>query len=321
MKYEKYTIKTTFEAEELIAAELAELGIDGVMISDSLTPEEDCVPVYIDDMPENTVEEGRSHISFFLEEGEDHTELIEKVRSMIADVGVYVDTTDTTIEKELTEDADWLNNWKNYFHQFEIDFEDGETALFIPSWEESEKPDDDYDFVINIDPGTAFGTGAHETTRLCIKEIKKYLRPSDLVLDIGTGSGILSIMALKFGARHAKSIDIDPNCTPAVEKNMEDNDISKEELSLLIDNVLENHALQEELKDSADMVIANILPDVLEPLTPLVPSFLKKDGIYIVSGIIDEKADFVRDILEKNGFKILEKNTDGEWVSYVSLLH
>ncbi len=318
MRYEKYTIKSNVSAEDIISAELSGLGIEGVEISDSNLPEEDGVPVYIDDMPDNPLKNGEALISFYLDADMDNTELVNSVKDMLRELSDTFDIGPAELVSETTEDKDWLNSWKDYFHQFTLDFEDGSSALFIPSWEKSETDTSGYDLVINTDPGTAFGTGAHETTALCIKALHKYIKKDDVLADIGTGSGILAVAALKFGASKAYCTDIDPNADAAVVQNMENNQIDNDSLVFIRKNILTDVELTASLTGKADIMTANILPDVLIPLFPIARKILKKDSIFIVSGVIDTKAGLIRQELENNDFRLLEETSMGEWFAFVA---
>ena len=318
MQYNKFTIKTTPEAEDIISAELAEIGVDGVEIEDAGIPEEiENSAIFYDELPENNIDADTAYVSFYLEASKDKNKVLSEVHELLKRLSEFVNIGDGGISVNATEDKDWINNWKEFFHQFSIDFDDGKKARFTPSWE---KRDDDSscDWEINIDPGTAFGTGAHHTTRLCIKALEKYLKKGDSILDIGTGSGILSLMAFKFGASRAIGTDLDEGSKTAVWDNFNANGLSDANFELILGNILDDSTVQKHVGSGYDIVVANILPDVLEPLTPMVPSLLKEHGIYITSGIIDDKADYVRSFIEKAGLKILERHDDGEWVCYVS---
>lgn len=170
--------------------------------------------------------------------------------------------------------------------------------------------------IIHIDPGTAFGTGMHETTQLCIRQLKKYVTSETELLDVGTGSGILSIVALKLGAKHAVGTDLDPCAVPAVEENKEVNDIPAASFDMMIGNIIDDKAIQDRVGyEKYDIVAANILADVLVPLTPVILNQLKKGGIYITSGIIDDKEETVVKAVKDAGLEILEVTHQGEWVS------
>jgi ribosomal protein L11 methyltransferase len=221
-----------------------------------------------------------------------------------------MDLGEASVSVDETEDIDWINNWKQYFHQFYID-----DILVIPSWE-SVRPEDDRKLVLHIDPGTAFGTGMHETTQLCIRQLKKYITEDTKLLDVGTGSGILSILSLMFGAKHAVGTDLDPCAVEAVAQNCRDNGIATEDFELLIGNIISDKEVQDKVGyECYDIVVANILADVLVPLTPVIINQLKPGGIYITSGIIDDKEQVVADAVKAAGMEILETTYQGEWVS------
>lgn len=311
MKWNKFRIKTTTEAEDIVSSSLMELGIQGVELEDKIPlTQSDKEQMFVDIMPEIDVDDGVAYISFYLEEEEDKEAVLNAVRKELADIGTYVNVGDATIEESQTEDVDWVNNWKQYFHQFTID-----DVLIIPSWEDVQ-PEDEDKMIIHIDPGTAFGTGMHETTQLCIRQIKKYVTPDTVILDVGCGSGILGMLALKFGAKYSVGTDLDPYAIDATHENMEVNGISKDQYEVMIGNIIDNKEIQDKVGyEKYDIVAANILADVLVPLTPVILSQLKPGGIYITSGIIDDKEQTVVDAVEKAGLTVLEVHHQGEWVS------
>ena len=318
MQYNKFTIKTTPEAEDILSAELYEIGVDGVEIEDAGIPSEiEESSVFYDELPENNIDPDTAYISFYLEDSKDKKKVLSQVNELLKKLSSHINIGDGGISVSRTEDKDWINNWKEFFHQFTIEFEDGKSAHFTPSWEKSDKSRD-YDWNITIDPGTAFGTGAHHTTRLCIKALEKYVKNGDSILDIGTGSGILSLMAFKFGASRAIGTDLDEGAKAAVWDNFNANGLSDANFELILGNILDDRTIQTHVGDNYDIVAANILPDVLEPLTPMIPKLLRSGGLYICSGIIDDKADFVRSFIEKAGLKIVEQHEDGECVSFVA---
>ena len=215
-----------------------------------------------------------------------------------------------SIAVDETEDIDWINNWKQYFHQFTID-----DLLVIPSWE-TVKPEDKGKRILHIDPGTAFGTGMHETTQLCIRQLKKYLTPETELLDVGTGSGILSIVSLMYGAKHAIGTDLDPCAVDAVDDNRKNNGISPGQFELIIGNIITEKEVQDRVGyEKYDIVAANILADVLVPLTPVIVRHMKPGGIYITSGIIDDKEETVVEAVKAAGLTVEEVTYQGEWVS------
>ena len=311
MKWNKFRIKTTTEAEDLVCSSLMDLGIQGVEVEDKVPlTQREKEQMFVDILPEFGADDGVAYISFYLEEGEDKDRILAEVRAELADLSSWVDAGDLEIEESQTEDVDWVNNWKQYFHQFTID-----DVLIIPSWEDVQ-PEDEDKMIIHIDPGTAFGTGMHETTQLCIRQIRKYVTEDTQILDVGCGSGILGMLALKFGARYSVGTDLDPCAIEATRENMEGNGIREEQYRVMIGNIIDDPGVRDEVGyDRYDIVAANILADVLTELTPIILNHLKSGGIYITSGIIQEKEETVVSAFLEAGFEILEICHQGEWVS------
>ena len=244
--------------------------------------------------------------------GEEKTEeeILSQVKEELESLRMFCQIGEGSITVDETEDIDWINNWKKYFKQFYVD-----DILIIPSWEEVKEEDKDK-MIIHIDPGTAFGTGMHETTQLCIRQLKKYVTSETELLDVGTGSGILSIIALKMGAKHAVGTDLDPCAVPAVEENKEVNGIVPESFDMMIGNIIDDKEVQDKVGyECYDIVVANILADVLVPLTPVIVNQMKSGAVYITSGIIDDKEQTVVDAVKAAGLEILEVTYQGEWVS------
>ena len=276
MKWNQFRLKTTTEAEDIVSSMLADLGIEGVQIEDKIPlTQSDKEQMFVDILPDIPEDDGCAYLTFYLDE-----------------------------------DVDWVNNWKQYFHQFYID-----DILVIPSWENVEAKDSDK-MVIHIDPGTAFGTGMHETTQLCIRQLKKYVTEDTEILDVGCGSGILGMLALKFGAKHSVGTDLDPCAIDATYENMDNNGISRDQYEVMIGNIIDDKEVQDKVGyEKYDIVAANILADVLVPLTPVILHQLKKGGIYITSGIIEDKEEVVVEAVKNAGLEVLEVNHQGEWVS------
>ena len=311
MKWNKFTLKTRTDVEDIIISTLADIGIQGAEIEDKqpLT-EEDKKQMFVDILPDMPEDDGVAYLNFYLDEDENVEEMLQKVKDELSELRNFVDIGEGTITTSQTEDKDWINNWKQYFKQFYVD-----DILIIPSWEEVKEEDKDR-MIIHIDPGTAFGTGMHETTQLCIRQLKKYVTPETELLDVGTGSGILSIVALKLGAKHAVGTDLDPCAVPAVEENKEVNNIPTESFDMMIGNIIDDKAIQDKVVyEKYDIVVANILADVLVPLTPVILNQMKKGGIYITSGIIDDKEETVVKAVKEAGLEVLEVTYQGEWVS------
>lgn len=322
MKWMKFRIKTVVDAEDIIISELYDRGLEGAQIEDKvpLTALEK-EQMFVDIPPESEEDDGVAFLSFFVEETEDGTlnlsgeaadkeGVLAKIEEALTEVRLFMEIGAGTVTVSETEDIDWINNWKQYFHQFTID-----DLLVIPSWEEVKEKDRDKK-ILHIDPGTAFGTGMHETTQLCIRQIRKYLTPGAELLDVGTGSGILAILALMYGAGHALGTDLDPCAAEAVTQNKAANGISAEDFELLIGNIITEKNIQDTVGYGCyDIVTANILADVLVPLTPVIVPCLKKDGVYITSGIIEGKEESVKAACEAAGLTVLEVGVQGEWRS------
>ncbi len=311
MKWNQFRLKTTTEAEDIVSSMLADLGIEGVQIEDKIPlTQSDTEQMFVYILPDIPEDDGCAYLTFYLDEDVDKQELLLKVRQELEEMRSYLNVGECTIEESQTEDVDWVNNWKQYFHQFYID-----DILVIPSWENVEAKDSDK-MVIHIDPGTAFGTGMHETTQLCIRQLKKYVTEDTEILDVGCGSGILGMLALKFGAKHSVGTDLDPCAIDATYENMDNNGISRDQYEVMIGNIIDDKAVQDKVGyEKYDIVAANILADVLVPLTPVIIHQMKKGGIYITSGIIEDKEDVVVKAVKEAGLEVLEVNHQGEWVS------
>lgn len=311
MKWNRFTVKTKTEAEDIVISTLAEVGIEGVEIQDKqpLT-EEDKAQMFVDIMPEGPADDGIAYLNFYLEEDADKEAILKDVREALDDLKNFMDIGEATIEESQTEDKDWINNWKQYFHQFYVD-----DILIVPSWEEVKAEDKDK-MILHMDPGTAFGTGMHETTQLVIRQLKKYVTPDTEMLDVGTGSGILGIVALKLGAKHVLGTDLDPCAVPAVAENKEANQIVDETFDMVIGNIIDDKAIQDQAGyEKYDIVTANILADVLIPLTPVIVNQMKKGAYYITSGILDVKEEVVVEAVKAAGLTVVEVTHQGEWVS------
>ena len=314
MKWKQFRLKTTTQAEDIVSSMLADLGIEGVQIEDKIPlTEQDKEQMFVDILPDIPDDDGTAYLTFYLDEEEDVAPVLMNVRKELEDMRAFLDVGACTIEESETEDVDWVNNWKQYFHQFYID-----DILVIPSWE-NVKPEDSDKMVIHIDPGTAFGTGMHETTQLCIRALKKYVTSETEILDVGCGSGILGMLALKFGAKHSLGTDLDPCAIDATHENMEVNGIRKDQYEVMIGNIIDDKAVQDAVGyEKYDIVAANILADVLVPLTPVIIHQMKPGAVYITSGIIEDKENVVVEAVKAAGLEVLEVNHQGEWVSVVA---
>ncbi len=360
MKWKKYTVNTTVEAEDLVSMMLSELGVEGVQIEDNVPlSDADTKGMFIDILPELPPDDGTAKVSFFLREydGEEMPErkaadasavddsytvndriwsageieeLLGNIRSELSDMRAYADVGEGSIDIGPSENADWLNKWKEYFKPFAV----GE-VLIKPTWEEVPEEyraavENGSMKLIQMDPGTAFGTGTHETTKLCIERIGQMVKPGDAVLDLGTGTGILGIAALKYGAGFVIATDLDEACIPAVGDNLQSNGIEEKEFRLLIGNVLGTESIEDTVRKEAekrgktagyDLVIANILAPVIVSLirSGVVKRLLKKGGHFLSSGIIDTRADEVLEaFLADPDWEILETGVMGEWRSFTA---
>ncbi len=312
MKWKKFTLTTTTEAVDLISYTLDELGIEGIEIEDNIPlTEKETKGMFIDILPELPPDEGVAKVSFYLDEDDDIPAMMAKVKEALEELKPFTDLGACTFAESETEDKDWINNWKQYFKPFTVDH-----ILIKPTWETVPEEYKDK-LLIQIDPGTAFGTGMHETTQLCIRQLEKYVTPDSEVLDVGTGSGILGITALKLGAKHVFGTDLDENAITAVGENLEANGIAPEQFKVVQGNIIDDKTVQDEVKyEYYDIAVANILADVIIMLQKEIPVHIKKNGIFITSGIIDMKEEAVKAAFEANdAFEIVEITHQGEWVS------
>ncbi len=311
MKWNKYTIETTTAAEDMLSVMLSELGIEGVEIENNVPlTEAETSGMFIDFPPQLPPDTGESRVSFYLDAEEDNNQRLKEVAAMLEQGRQFMDIGPGRIISSQTEDVDWINNWKQFFKAFTVG-----NILIKPTWEPA-PAEDEGKIVIEIDPGISFGTGQHETTQLCIRQLQKYIKGSPNVLDIGCGSGILSIAALKLGADCVVGCDIDENCIVSAYENMRANHLDKSRGVFYAGNFINDTALQQKVGTGQyDIVTANILADVIIPMIPAVCASLKPNGIFITSGIIDLKEQAVREALEQAGLKILETNHQGEWVN------
>lgn len=314
MKWNQFRLKTTTQAEDIVSSMLADLGIEGVQIEDKVPLTAlDKEQMFVDILPDIPEDDGTAYLTFYLEEDENKGEILRKVREELDEMRAFLDVGEASIQESVTEDVDWVNNWKQYFHQFTID-----DILIIPSWEQV-KPEDSGKMIIHIDPGTAFGTGMHETTQLCIRALKTYVKLGDQILDVGCGSGILGMLALKFGAAYSVGTDLDPCAIEATRENMEVNGISTDQYQVMIGNIIDDPAVQGQVGyEKYDVVAANILADVLVPLTPVIVHQMKPGAVYITSGIIEGKEELVAQAARDAGLTVLEINHQGEWASVVA---
>ncbi|MDR2043522.1 MAG: 50S ribosomal protein L11 methyltransferase [Clostridium sp.] len=325
MKWKKFKIWTLAETEDIVISALSDLGLEGAQIEDKvpLTASER-ERMFVDIPPQYEEDDGTAQLSFFAQLLEDGTlevsgrswtqeGLLEAIQEELEGLRRWADIGDGSIEIEETQDLDWVNNWKQYFRKFTVD-----GIVIIPSWEKT-GPQAAGRPVLRMDPGTAFGTGMHETTQLCIRALRKYVTEGAAVLDVGTGSGILGMVALLSGAGAVTGTDLDPCAAEAAAKNCEANWVTPERFRLVMGNLITEEDVRSRVGYGCyDIVAANIVAEVLVPLTPVALCHLKQGGVYITSGIIDDKEQVVAQAVAAAGMEILETNRQGEWVSIVA---
>ena len=315
MKWNSYTIHTTVEAEDIIVAMLDELGIEGAMIENHVPlTKEEIGEMFIDFPADLGEDDGTSDVTFYLDSEAtteaEREQLLKKVMLAWEEQKQYVNIGEGTITPGQTEDIDWINNWKKFFSSFYLD-----DILIKPTWE-TLKQEDEGKVMIEIDAGVSFGTGKHETTQLCIRQLRKYMKSGDEVLDLGCGSGILSIVALKLGAGHVVGTDIDDVCLTSTYENFDVNHLDRSLGKFYCGNLIDDTDLQKQVGEECyDIVVANILADVIIPMAKVVPARMKPGAMFITSGIIDFKEEQVKEAILAAGLEIVEINHQGEWVN------
>lgn len=312
MKWKKFTLTTTTEAVDLVSSMFDDIGIEGIEIEDNVPlTDKETKGMFIDILPELPPDEGIAKVSFYLDDDADVEDILKKVEEGLEELSIFTDLGARTITAGETEDKDWINNWKQYFKPFTVD-----DILIKPTWETIPEEHKDK-LLVQIDPGTAFGTGMHETTQLCIRQLRKRVDENTLVLDVGTGSGILGITALKLGAREVWGTDLDENAITAVGENLEANSISTDKFHVIQGNIIDDKAVKDWAGyDKYDVVVANILADVIIMLVNEIPSHLKQGGYFITSGIINMKEEAVKAAFAAcEALEVVEVTYQGEWVS------
>ena len=318
MQWLKVSIYTSSEGIESVCGRVYALGITGVEIEDfnDFTDFLENNKQYWDYVDEELIEEkkGETRIIVYISDTADGMETLLSLKTSIAQLKEY-DSEGLygrlEIETDTLNEEDWANNWKKYFHPMNV----GEKLLICPEWESCENPENRVVFKIN--PGMTFGTGSHYTTRLCLEEIEKYADGDSVVADLGCGSGILSVVSLMLGAKHATAVDIDSNAHDIAYANAQRNDVDKSAYRVLTGNVLTDERLTNEIADRKyNLVCANIVADVIISLAPYAREIISDDGIFITSGIIEDRADEVSAAIEKNGFEIINRRREKDWVCF-----
>ena len=315
MKWNKITIETTTAAEDMLSYELQEMGIEGVEVEDHVPlSEEDRKIMYVDLLPDEIApDDGTARISCYIDEKENLDEMVAKIRAKIEELSAFLPMGTGNITLGTTEEEDWINNWKAFFKPFRLD---GNIAI-KPTWETLTDQKETVERCVSTreQPSAA---APHETTKLCISQLKKYIKPDTELLDVGTGSGILSIIGLKLGARHAMATDIDPNAIRATEENFEINGVAEQAEVHRVNILDETEARQFYGNNHGkryDVIVANILADVIIPLSGIVTPLLADDGVFITSGIINTMEEAVKEAMLANNFEILEIHHMKDWVS------
>lgn len=323
MKWNVIRIRTTNDVTDYLAGILFDLGFEGIEVTDTVQlSEQEKKAMFIDFLPELDETDKTAVVTCYTEENVDPGQAISQIREELEEYRAFLNPDAVSFETGVTEDTDWINNWKQFFKSFAVD----EDIYIKPTWEPMKEEFKDK-LVIEIDPGTAFGTGSHETTRLAIANMKKYLKPGDRLLDIGTGSGILSVIGMKLGAGKAIGTDIDPIAVRVAGENAEVNGISVFEgavsevpdgsVAFYTGNMLDDEAFCVPFSEQKyPIVVANILADVIIPLAPVVRRFLLPGGVFVCSGIINLMEEKTKKALTDLGYKILNEERMNDWVSY-----
>ena len=315
MKWLEVHIDTNHRGLEAVEAFLSGQGIDSVVIDDEEEFQDflENNRQYWDYVDEDLMEaeRGKSRVTFYLEAGEDGFSRLAQIRIALAEWKTrHPDCGSLLMTLDNLEDADWENNWKQFYKPMEI----GDRLLVIPEWEQA---DTRGRVPLILNPGLTFGTGSHATTRLCLTALEQRIRGGEQVLDLGCGSGILSIAALKLGAAHAFACDIDEKCLDVAYENAALNGIGRDVYTVRTGDILTDGGLQKEIGTGYDVVLANIVADVIIALAPAVRPLLKPEGVFICSGIIDDRAVETADKLRQAGLAILESRESEGWFSYV----
>lgn len=319
MNWIKVSVFTTSEGIEPVSGRLYQLGISGLEIEDEQDFKDflENNKQYWDYVDEELVKkmEGETKVKTYVSDDTEGRELLIAIKSTLSELkqlDVNNEFGRLEIELDNMTEQDWANNWRQYFHQMEI----GEKVMIKPEWEELNKPTDRV--VFNIEPGMSFGTGSHYTTQLCIESLEKYITHGVKMLDLGCGSGILSIISLLLGADMAVAVDIDPNAVDTAYQNADRNGVDRGKYKVLSGNVLTDSDIQAEIsKNKYEVVAANIVADVIIGLAPKAKEYMAENGVFITSGIISDRLDDVKNALYENGFNIVSINQRKDWVSIV----
>ena len=313
LKWKKFTLETTEEAIDLVGEVLMENGISGFELEDNRgLSEKDKEAVFIDILPEMK-DDGKARVIFYMDIDTDAAEeekILKNIENDVNELNTFVNVGEVKITETITAEEDWVNKWKEFFKPFTVD-----DILIRPTWEKVEH-EENYKMVIKIDPGTSFGTGLHETTQLCMRQLRKYLKGGESVLDAGCGSGILSIIAKKMNAGYTLGIDIDERAVEASYENIKENEVESG-IEFVAGNIIGDKAIKDRAGyEKYDIVVANILADVIIPLSAEIAPHMKKGGLFITSGIINSKEKDVVTAIESNPeLEIVEITRQNDWVN------
>lgn len=319
MDWIKVVIYTTSEGIEPLSGRLYQLGITGLEIEDEQDFKDflENNKQYWDYVDDELIKEkeGETEVIAYVSDNAAGHEMLMAIRNTVAELKSLDEDNEfgrLEIEIDNTKEEDWANNWKKYFHPLEV----GKKVMIKPEWEELSEPTDR--IVFNINPGMSFGTGSHYTTQLCIENLEDYVKSGVKVLDLGCGSGILSIISLLLGADSAFAVDIDPNAADIAYENAQRNDVDISKYTVKAGDIITNEGLQKEIaQNKYDVVLANIVADVIIALAPKAKEFMKEGGVFITSGIIEDRVEDVKAALDKCGFTVVKIDQRKDWVSIV----
>lgn len=311
MRFTRFEVVTSTQVEELLAYNINEAGIEGVeIVNKTGLTKEDKERMFIDILPV-LEDDGVSILRFFISETENVDKVKNLVKNEIERLSEFFDVGEGKILTSPADDNDWKDKWKEFFKPFYID-----DIYITPTWIDEKK---DEKLSIRIDPGAAFGTGLHETTRLCLRGLKKHIDNTTEILDIGCGSGILSILADKLGAKRIVAVDIDENATRITEENFKINNLNKEKYQIYTGDMITDENLCDIVGYKRyDVIVANLLAEIVVAMSGRFLPHLKKGGVLIASGILAEKEDKVKKALRNSGFIDFEVLEDGEWISIIA---
>ncbi len=315
MKWNRYRMKTTTAAVDMISYTLGEMGIEGIEIEDKIPlTEAEKKEMFIDILPDLGEDDGVAYVSFYIEPERDHPELLADIMAAVQQLSDFVDVGELTVEQTQTADVDWMNNWKKFWKPFKAD----DHIWIKPTWETLDEAEEG-DLIVELDPGTAFGTGMHHTTRLCIHQMRKYLKEGQALFDVGCGSGILSIIGLMLGAGQVMATDVDPHAVDAALENVRSNHLEASDCCIKTGDIITDAGFRKACGlEKYDLVLANILADIIIPLSAVIGENMKPGALFVSSGIINTKENDVEAALKAAGFEIVEVTHSGDWTAFTA---